>query len=86
MDIRTELDMTANTINLAALIVHLWLPMLALCIGIVKTLNWLRVAVGRTQWFFKTGNEHPLEALGYVAAGLVFIGVGAVRIASVIGL
>jgi hypothetical protein len=61
-----------NLAVLPALAVHLWLPLLALCIVLLKALNWLRIAVGKAQWFFKEGKEHPLDAIGYVAATLVF--------------
>jgi hypothetical protein len=35
--------------------------------------------VGRTQWFLKEGKEHPLKAIGYVAAVVVFLGTVAGR-------
>jgi len=75
----------APIVNLSAFVVHLWLPILALCIAIVRVLNWLQVAVGKTQWLLKGGKEHPLDAIGYVAAALVFAGTGALRLAGLIG-
>jgi hypothetical protein len=62
-----------NITTLAAFAVHLWLPLLVLCIGLLKALNYFRKAVGWTQWFVKGGKQHPLDAVGYVAAVLVFI-------------
>lgn len=59
-------------ITISALLVHLWLPLLVLCIGLLKLLNYLRKAVGWTQWFLKGGKQHPLDAVGYVAAVVVF--------------
>ena len=61
-------------ITISAFIVHLWLPLLVLCIGLLKLLNYLRRVVGWTQWFFKGGKQHPLDAIGYVAAVIVFLG------------
>jgi hypothetical protein len=62
-----------QAILLAALVVHLWLPLLVLCVGILKTINYLRLAIGWTQWFIKQGHQHPLDAVGYVAAVIVFV-------------
>jgi hypothetical protein len=58
----------------SALAVHLWLPFLALCIVLLRVLDLLLASVGRMQWFLKQGQHHPLDALGYVASGLVFVG------------
>jgi hypothetical protein len=66
------------------LAVHFWLPFLALCIVFLKALNLLRMAVGRTQSFLKGRTEHPLDAIGYVAAALVFAGASVLRLAGVI--
>jgi hypothetical protein len=68
-----------------ALAVHFWLPLVALCIVLLRALNLLRVAVGKTQWFFKGGKERPLDAIGYVAATLVFAGAGVLRLAGLVG-
>jgi len=59
-------------LNVAPLAVHLWLPLFALSVGLLRMLNYFRLAVGKTQAFLKKGNEHPLEAIGYVAAAIVF--------------
>jgi hypothetical protein len=58
----------------AALVVHLWLPLFAVCVGLLRAVNYIRRAVGWTQWFLKEGRQQPLEAIGYVAAPIVFIG------------
>jgi hypothetical protein len=63
---------TYKGLALAALLVHLWLPLFALCISLLKVVNYLRGAVGWTQWFIKHGRYHPLDAVGYVAAVIVF--------------
>jgi hypothetical protein len=62
-----------------AIIVFVWLPLFALGIVIARLLTPLSWVVGRTQWFLKEGKEHPLKAIGYVAAVAVFIGTVAAR-------
>jgi hypothetical protein len=57
-----------------ALAVFAWLPLFALGILIARLLTPLTWIVGRTQWFLKEGKEHPLKAIGYVAAVVVFLG------------
>ena len=64
---------------LPALAVLVWLPLFALGILIVRLLTPLSWIVGRTQWFLRDGKEHPLKAIGYVAAVVVFIGTVAAR-------
>jgi hypothetical protein len=67
------LDATFNSgLLFAPLAVHLWLPLFALAVALLRTLNYFRFAVGKTQEFLKRGREHPLEAIGYVAAIIVF--------------
>jgi len=57
-----------------ALAVFVWLPLFALGIVVARLLTPLSWTVGRTQWFLKEGKEHPLKAIGYVAAIVVFVG------------
>ena len=59
--------------------VFAWLPLFALGIVIARLLTPLSWIVGRTQWFLKEGNAHPLKAIGYVAAVVVFLGTVAGR-------
>jgi hypothetical protein len=66
---------------LPALAVFAWLPLLALGIVIVRLLTPLSKIVGGTQWILEGGKEHPLEAIGYVAAVVVFLGTVALRAA-----
>jgi len=61
-------------LSVSALIVHLWLPLFSISVGVLRLLNYLRQAVGWTQWFLKEGDRHPFEAIGYVAAIIVFLG------------
>jgi hypothetical protein len=66
--------------SVGALLVHLWLPFFALCVGLLKGLNYLLLAAHTAQWFLKRGKDHPLEAVGFVAAPLVFLGVVAFQV------
>ena len=62
-----------------AFAVFAWLPLFALGILMARLLTPLSWMVGRTQWFLKEGKEHPLKAIGYVAAVVVFLGTVAGR-------
>jgi hypothetical protein len=80
----TVAGQTGIPFSIGALLVHLWLPFFALCVGLVQLVTYLRHAAGWTQWFIKQGEQHPLDAIGYVAAVVIFIttsGVLAVRFA-----
>jgi hypothetical protein len=57
-----------------ALAVFAWLPLFALGILLARLLTPFSFIVGKTQWFLKEGKEHPLKAIGYVAAVVVFLG------------
>jgi hypothetical protein len=57
-----------------AMAVFAWLPLFALGILIARLLTPLSWIVGRTQGFLKEGKEHPLKAIGCVAAVVVFVG------------
>lgn len=61
-----------TVVIIPALIVHMWLPILGVGVLAVKALRGFTWAVGGTQWFLKDGNTHPYEAVGYVAAVVVF--------------
>jgi hypothetical protein len=65
--------------SIAALVVHLWLPLFGLCVAILRMLNYFRAAVGMTQEILSRGTAHPLEAIGYVAAVIVFVTTAAFR-------
>lgn len=74
----TAFPLTINDLlespSLPAVIVFAWLPLFALGIFTARVLTPLSWIVGRTQWFLKEGEEHPLKAIGYVAAVVVFLG------------
>lgn len=57
----------------AALIVHLWLPLFAIGVALIRLLSTTRWAASNLQWFLKQGQHHPFEAIGYVVAVLVFV-------------
>jgi hypothetical protein len=76
-DLRYDDEM--GRLLVAALLVHLWLVLFALSVGVLKTLTIVRTAIGWTQWFFKEGRFHPLDAVGYVAAAIVFVTTAAFR-------
>jgi hypothetical protein len=63
---------------LPAMAVFGWLPLLALGILAFRTMASLSWVLAKTQWFLKGGTEHPLRAVGYIAALTVFI-IAAVR-------
>jgi hypothetical protein len=63
-------------------LVFVWLPLFAfgiLAIRAVAPLSWV---VTRVQWASKSANEHPLRAVGCVAAGTVFVAAAGWQIAS----
>lgn len=62
-----------------ALAVFVWLPLFALGILIVRLLTPTSWILGRAQWFLKEGKDHPLKAIGCVAAVVVFLGTVAGR-------
>jgi hypothetical protein len=62
-----------NWFLVAAFAIHFWLPLFALGVVFVHAINWFILLVSKTQWFLKKGQEHPLEAIGWVAAAIVFL-------------
>jgi hypothetical protein len=56
--------------------VFAWLPLLALSIFTIQLFVRFSWAVTHTQWFLTAGDEHPLDAVGLVAAVVVFIVAG----------
>jgi TIR domain len=55
-----------------AFVIHLWLPLFALSLVVVKLLYLIFRAVEWAQWFLKQGDAHPLKAIGIVATIIVF--------------
>jgi hypothetical protein len=55
--------------------VSLWFPLFALAVLMAQVLVWLFKSSGWMQWFVKQGQHQPFQAVGYLAALIVF-GVG----------
>jgi hypothetical protein len=60
---------------LPAIVVFIWLPLFALGIAAARLLSPLSWMVEKTQWLLKEGEKHPLKAIGYISAVLVFAAV-----------
>jgi hypothetical protein len=58
---------------LPALAVHLWLPLFGIGVAFARAVNSFAWSVDKMQWFLKQGRLHPLQAIGYVAAVVIFI-------------
>lgn len=56
-----------------AIAVYLWLPILAICILFAQALSAFRWTAAKLQWFLKMGQQHPLQAVGYLAAVLMLV-------------
>jgi hypothetical protein len=54
-----------------AFLAHVWLLLLFGAVG-VRLIFWFFHAVAGVQWLIKRGDEHPITAIGMVAAVLVF--------------
>jgi hypothetical protein len=63
---------TNNIVIWGAFAVHLWLLLFALGVIFLQVSNSFLWAAGKMQWFLKQGENHPLQAVGYVAAVIVF--------------
>ena len=59
-------------LTIPAMTVFVWLPLLGVSILLIRLIEPITWAVGKTQWFLKDGKEHPLEAIGMVASVIVF--------------
>jgi hypothetical protein len=55
-----------------ALLVHLWLPLFGLSVLVTKVIQLLMSTVGVARWFIEGGQDHPLQAVGFVATAIVF--------------
>jgi hypothetical protein len=56
-----------------AIVVFSWLPLFGLAILVLRAANSLFWAVQKMQWFMKNGQDHPLDAVGYIAGAIVFV-------------
>jgi hypothetical protein len=74
LEISAELGrLRSHGMLLGALAVHLWLPLFALGMLSIKALNSFVWAISFMRWFLKQGRQHPYEAVGHVAAVIVFV-------------
>jgi hypothetical protein len=69
---RSSTSGLTRTVIAAAFAVHLWIPLLVCSVLLIKVAKYLFEAVRLVQWFIKQGRHHPLDAIGYVAAIVVF--------------
>lgn len=70
--LQADLELT-KLFGWPAFIIYLWLPLLAIGMIGVRALSILGRTTAWVQWFIKQGNQHPLQAIGFVAATLMFI-------------
>jgi hypothetical protein len=56
-----------------ATIVFAWLPLFGISLLLIRLFNLLSPVVSKLQWAIKGGPDHPLIAVGYVAAAIVFV-------------
>lgn len=56
-----------------ALVVFAWLPLFALGILAIRALTPLSWLVKQVEWALRSCEGHPLKAIGYVAAAIVFV-------------
>jgi hypothetical protein len=74
--VRTAADpsiLTQNWLFFSAMAVHAWLLLAGLGVLVFKIANYFLIAVKHMQWFLNKGQEHPLDAIGYVAGVIVFV-------------
>jgi hypothetical protein len=65
---------------LPTLAVHLWLPLFGFGLLCVAGLKHLLQAIGGVRWFLERGEDHPLDAVGYVLGTIVFVGTGVLQL------
>jgi hypothetical protein len=62
-----------------AFAIHLWLPLFAVSLAGARSINYFAGATKWMQWFIKSGRDHPFDAIGILAASIVFVSVGTIR-------
>jgi len=72
-EILKDHSLTDLSYALPAIVVFVWLPLFAFGIITARLLTPVSLIIEKTQWFLKGGKEHPLKAIGYVAAVVVFV-------------
>jgi hypothetical protein len=78
MSVRDERSLgaglSANMVVFPALLVHLWLPLFLIGALLNRGVSAFFRTAGFAQRFMKHGDEHPFDAIGIVAATVVFVG------------
>jgi len=74
VDMAYGLLLSPGSLLLPALAVFSWLPLFGVSLAAVRALSALAPIVRQVQWLLKGGHEHPLSAVGYAAAVIVFLG------------
>ena len=59
---------------------HLWILLVLVAVIVIRSAKFVPGAVSFMQWFFDKGDEHPLKAIGFVSAAVVFITTTAITI------
>lgn len=72
---------TSRVLLLPAFAVYLWLPLFALGLLGTRAFNGWRWAARLLLPFLKDGGQHPLQAVGYVAALIVFLASAGAKLA-----
>jgi hypothetical protein len=60
-----------------AFLVYFWLPLVIVGMIGARLINWVGNLIAWAQWFIKRGNVHPFQAIGLVAAVLMFLSASA---------
>jgi hypothetical protein len=64
---------TRELFAVPAMVVFAWLPLFGLGLLMLITMRPLSITIEKMQWFLREGKDHPLDAVGYMAGGIVFI-------------
>jgi hypothetical protein len=62
-----------QTMLAPAFAVYLWLPLFAIGVVAARLFNPIVNSVGWLQWLVVNGRNRPVEAIGYIAAAVVFV-------------
>lgn len=73
-------DTPGFPLMLPAIAVNLWLIFFAIGLLCIKSLSPVLWLSAKMQWFLERGEQHPLEAIGYVGAFIVFVGVTLIQV------
>jgi hypothetical protein len=60
----TDFNPFWHSLNWTALAIHLWLPLFALGVVMVRLMDWIVRSAAKLQLFLKDGPQHPLDASG----------------------